>query len=81
MCAEKIKQARNYQLEATQVLAELLKSKDLVKTAQENVDSLSESFFMIASTYLDLVGSMTLVAFFRNGVPIEVISLPFQIHA
>jgi hypothetical protein len=81
VCAEKIKQARNYQLEATQVLAELLKSKDLVKTAQENVDSLSESFFMIASTYLDLVGSMTLLPFSGMVCLLRLFSLPFQIHA
>ncbi|GAQ85667.1 hypothetical protein KFL_002480050 [Klebsormidium nitens] len=51
---EAIKQARNYQLEATQLLAQLLQAKDLQATARENVHALSEEFFMIASTYLDL---------------------------
>ncbi|KAL3694310.1 hypothetical protein R1sor_007961 [Riccia sorocarpa] len=49
-----VSKARKFQLEATQLLAELLKADDIKSTAEKHVDSLSEDFFIIASTYLDL---------------------------
>ncbi|KAL2641943.1 hypothetical protein R1flu_009530 [Riccia fluitans] len=49
-----VAKARKFQLEATELLAELLKADDVKSTAEEHVDSLSEDFFIIASTYLDL---------------------------
>ncbi|GBG71050.1 hypothetical protein CBR_g8349 [Chara braunii] len=51
---EVITEARKVQMDATEMLAELLKAKDPGAKARENVESLTEEFFMIASTYLDL---------------------------
>lgn len=57
MCAGKLAEAKRHQLEATEVLAELLKSDNVQFTAQKYLDSLTEEFFMIASTYLEMVQS------------------------
>ena len=43
------------QLEATDVLAKLLSASDAHAVAREFVDSLSEQFFTISSTYMELV--------------------------
>lgn len=55
VCTGKLAEAKRYQLEATEVLAELLKSDNVQFTAQKYLDSLTEEFFMIASTYLEMV--------------------------
>lgn len=41
-------------MEATELLAELLKTDDVKAIAEKHVESLSQDFFIIASTYLDL---------------------------
>lgn len=41
-------------MQATEVLAELLKSKNPQATASKYLDHLSEEFFMVASTYLEM---------------------------
>eukprot|EP00244_Chara_vulgaris_P002662 TRINITY_DN1474_c0_g1_i3.p1 TRINITY_DN1474_c0_g1~~TRINITY_DN1474_c0_g1_i3.p1 ORF type:complete len:270 (+),score=34.31 TRINITY_DN1474_c0_g1_i3:139-948(+) len=51
---EVITEARKVQMDATEMLAELLKAKDPAVKARENIESLTEEFFMIASTYIDL---------------------------
>ncbi|CAM6088389.1 unnamed protein product [Calypogeia fissa] len=51
---EKLQGARKNQLQATEVFAELLKAGDVRAAAQEHVTDLTEDFFLIASTYLDL---------------------------
>lgn len=55
VCADKVAEARKFQLQATELLAELLKSENPEITAQKYLDSLTEDFFMIASTYLEMV--------------------------
>ncbi|KAG0615310.1 hypothetical protein M758_5G031200 [Ceratodon purpureus] len=51
---DQIAQAKKFQLQATEVLAELLKSKNTQATASKYLDSLTEEFFMVASTYLEM---------------------------
>lgn len=55
---DQIAQAKKFQLQATEVLAELLKSKNTQATASKYLDSLTEEFFMVASTYLEMVASL-----------------------
>lgn len=55
LLAEKVTEARKYQLQATELLAELIKSDNPQTTAQTHVDSLTEDFFLVASTYLEMV--------------------------
>ena len=43
------------QLKATEVLSKLLQSEDPKVAARENIDSLTEEFFMMSSTYLEMV--------------------------
>lgn len=52
---DQIAQAKKFQLQATEVLAELLKSSNVQATASKYLDSLTEEFFMVASTYLEMV--------------------------
>jgi hypothetical protein len=54
LLAEKVTEARKYQLQATELLAELIKSDNPQTTAQTHVDSLTEDFFLVASTYLEM---------------------------
>ena len=54
---DQVGKARKFQLQATEVLAELLKSKNPQATASKYLDSLTEEFFMVASTYLEMVPS------------------------
>lgn len=42
-------------MNASSLLAELLKSEDLPGVAAKYADSLSEEFFMVASAYVDMV--------------------------
>ncbi|KAG6550601.1 hypothetical protein Mapa_007854 [Marchantia paleacea] len=49
-----VAKARKYQMEATELLAELLKTDDVKAIAEKHVESFSQDFFIIASTYLDL---------------------------
>ncbi len=55
LLAERVTEARKYQLQATELLAELIKSDNPQTTAQTHVDSLTEDFFLVASTYLEMV--------------------------
>jgi hypothetical protein len=55
LLAERVTEARKYQLQATELLAELIKSDNPQSTAQTHVDSLTEDFFLVASTYLEMV--------------------------
>ena len=48
--------SRAPQLKATDVLSQLLQSKDPHVAARQNIDSLTEEFFMVSSTYLEMVG-------------------------
>ncbi len=50
-----IKQARETQMQATDLLAKLLQAQDPRAVAQQNLGSLTEQFFQIASTYLQMV--------------------------
>lgn len=50
-----VNQARTTQVKTTEVLAELLQAPDIAATARDNVDSINEEFFMVSSTYLDMV--------------------------
>ncbi|OAE21745.1 hypothetical protein AXG93_1160s1010 [Marchantia polymorpha subsp. ruderalis] len=50
-----VSKARKNQMEATELLAELLKTDDVKAIAEKHVESLSQDFFIIASTYLDLL--------------------------
>ncbi len=51
---DKIKKARAVQRDATETLALLLQADDVNKVAAEIVDSLSEQFFVMANTYLEM---------------------------
>jgi len=51
---DQIAKAKKFQLQATEVLAELLKSSNIQATASKYLDSLTEEFFMVASTYLEM---------------------------
>lgn len=42
------------QLQATDLLATLVKAQNLDAAVEEHVDALSEEFFMVASTYMDM---------------------------
>jgi len=50
-----VKQARTTQVKTTEVLAELLQAPNIAATARDNIDSINEEFFMVSSTYLDMV--------------------------
>lgn len=50
-----IREARNQQIQATDLLARLLQAPDAKAIAAEHVDSLTEEFFIMSSTYLDMV--------------------------
>lgn len=50
-----IKEARQQQIQATDLLARLLQAPDAKAIAAEHVDSLTEEFFIMSSTYLDMV--------------------------
>lgn len=49
-----VQAARQPQLQATEVLTQLLKSTDLTAASRQLVDHMSEEFFMVGSTYLDM---------------------------
>lgn len=48
---------RQLQLHTTEVLAELLKAEDKEKAAEKYAEFMTEDFFTVASTYLELVSS------------------------
>lgn len=50
-----MKTARTQQIAATDLLARLLQAPDAKAVAAEHTDSLTEEFFMMSSTYLDMV--------------------------
>lgn len=49
---DKVESARTMQLQATELLAELMKTENPELVAKQHVDSLTQDFFMVASTYL-----------------------------
>ena len=49
--------ARERQLSATGLLTKLLQAPDARAVAASQVDNITEQFFLMASTYLDMVGS------------------------
>lgn len=49
-----IREARKQQIQATDLLARLLQAPDAKAIAAEHVDSLTEEFFIMSSTYLDM---------------------------
>ncbi|KAJ7518175.1 hypothetical protein O6H91_21G058300 [Diphasiastrum complanatum] len=51
---ETVEEARKRQLDATELLAEMLNSDNPECTAELHLDSLTEEFFLVASTYLCL---------------------------
>lgn len=50
-------QARTPQEQTTKLLAELLQAPNTAATARKHVDLINEEFFMVSSTYLDMVSS------------------------
>ena len=46
-------------METTKVLADLLQAPNTAATARDHIDSINEEFFMVSSTYLDMVSPMT----------------------
>ena len=52
---EHVQQARTTQVKTTEVLADLLQAPNIAATARKNIDSINEEFFMMSSTYLDMV--------------------------
>lgn len=58
MCARaqaKVQRARTKQLDATGLLAKLLEAKDARSLAAAEVENINENFFLMASTYLQMV--------------------------
>ena len=53
-----MQQARKQQMAATDVLAALLQAADTRREARDLIDSLSEEFFHISSTYLEMVRTL-----------------------
>jgi hypothetical protein len=53
-----VEDARRIQTSSTKLLAELLKAEDAELFATENAQSLTQEFFVIASTYLSMVVSL-----------------------
>lgn len=53
-------------MQATEVLAELLKSTNPQATASKYLDHLSEEFFMVASTYLEMVHNCIVLYYLLN---------------
>lgn len=49
-----IRQARTQQIQATDLLARLLQAPDAKSVAAEHTESLTEEFFMMSSTYLEM---------------------------
>ena len=56
-----MQQARQAQMVATDVLAALLQAADTRAEARALIDSLSEEFFHISSTYLEMVQHLQLM--------------------
>ena len=50
-----VKQSHRAQLQSTELLAKLIESGDPASTAQRHVDSLTEEFFIMSSTYMEMV--------------------------
>ena len=58
-----VQHARKQQMAATDVLAALLQAGDTRAEARALIDSLSEEFFHISSTYLEMVRHLPLVPY------------------
>lgn len=50
-----MKKARSQQIAATDLLATLLQAPDIRSTVQEHMSSITEEFFTISGTYLEMV--------------------------
>ena len=57
MLQDTIREARKQQIQATDLLARLLQAPDAKSVAADYVDSLTEEFFIMSSTYLDMVSA------------------------
>ena len=55
-----VKQARTTQVETTKVLTDLLQASDTAAAAKRHIDAINEEFFMVSSTYLDMVSPAAL---------------------
>ena len=52
---DQLKQSRTTQVASTQLLAKLLEAPNTSATAKKHVNDINEEFFMVASTYMDMV--------------------------
>lgn len=55
-------QSRQKQLDSTKLLSMFLEAEDLRSTVQKHVDMLQEDFFIISSTYMEMVLMPTTVS-------------------
>lgn len=67
-CQDTIRQARTQQIQATDLLARLLQAPDAKSVAAEHTESLTEEFFMMSSTYLEMVGAFCAACGHRQRV-------------
>lgn len=51
---DQVNRARGKQISSTELLAQLLQAPNLKQTAADSADSMTEEFFMMSSTYLDM---------------------------
>lgn len=56
---DQLKQSRTTQVASTQLLAKLLEAPNTSATAKKHVDEINEEFFMVASTYMDMVRTLS----------------------
>lgn len=62
--SERVAELSKRQMKSTELLAELLKTENPHQFAQEHVDSLTEDFFLVSSTYMEMArkdGNMDMV--------------------
>lgn len=62
--SERVAELTKRQMKSTELLAELLKTENRQQFAQEHVDSLTEDFFLVSSTYMEMArkdGNMDMV--------------------
>lgn len=62
--SERVAELSKRQLRSTELLAELLKTENRQQFAQEHVDSLTEDFFLVSSTFMEMArkdGNMDMV--------------------
>lgn len=62
--SEKVAELSKRQMKSTELLAELLKTANRTQFAQEHLDSLTEDFFLVSSTFMEMArkdGNMDMV--------------------